>query len=128
MRADMRAEPVNDDGVVELPAGVAVDLAEEDVLVEDSGDLAGFAISALPGPLVAVALADEVLWEQERRMRLCGVGSALTSDAKTMKKTTSVLKAYIVNTNGGGREVKTGEWSIIIPESKEGHEKSTRAR
>lgn len=93
----MRAEPVNDDGVVELPAGVAVDLVEEDVLVED---LAGSAISALPGPLVAVALADEVLWEQERRMRLCGVGSALTSDAKTMKKTTSVLKAYIVNTNG----------------------------
>ena len=61
------------------------------------------------GLVVVVELPDDELLGQDRRMRRCDVGRALTSETKMIKKAMSVLNAYMVITDGRYREVKTGD-------------------
>lgn len=97
--AERSEEPINDDGdEVELPAEVAVDLDEEEVVVADLTSATCFTAAGLG---VAVELSLDDLLGQERLNRRygecapCGVGKAMTTEAKITKKT-SALKAYMV--------------------------------
>jgi len=88
-----------------LDKGVADNLGVDDVVVTlDSG---AFILCTTLVPFVGLCgLFAGDLWEQALRMRLCGVGSALTSEVK-IPRAMSVLNAYIV-TDWRYREVKTG--------------------